>query len=58
MKKWTMFLVYMAYAVAVLAIVEGICKGMYINGIAVSLAMVWLGSKIKQEVEGYDTEGN
>lgn len=51
MKKWTMVLVYMAYAVAVLAIIEGISKGMYINGIAGSLVMVWLGNKLKTETK-------
>ena len=58
MKKWTMILVVMAYAVAVLAIIEGICKQMYITGIVASLAMVWLGSKLKQEADDYDTESN
>ena len=51
MKKWTMILVYVAYAVAVLAIIEGISKQMYINGIVVSLIMVWLGNKLKAETE-------
>ena len=51
MKKWTIVLVYMAYIVAVLAIVEGIREGMYINGIASSLVMVWLGNKLKAETE-------
>ena len=51
MKKWTMILVYMAYAIAVLAIIEGIREGMYLNGIAGSLVMVWLGNKLKAETE-------
>lgn len=51
MKKWTMVLVYMAYAVAVLAIIEGISQELYINGIAGSLVMVWLGNKLKTETK-------
>ena len=51
MKKWTMVLVYMAYAVAILAITEAIREGMYINGIISSFVMVWLGYKLKAEIE-------
>lgn len=51
MKKWTMVLVYMAYIVAVLAVIEGIRKGMCISGIVSSLVMVWLGNKLKAEIE-------
>lgn len=51
MKKWTMILVYMAYIVAVLAIVEAIREGVYINGIISSLVMVWLGNKLKAETD-------
>ena len=58
MKKWTMVLVYMAYTVAVLAIIEGFCKEMYINGIAVGYGLAWLGSKIKKEANTYGTESN
>lgn len=58
MKKWTMILVYIVYAIAVLAIIEGIYKEMYTNGIVTCLGLLWLANWLKQDVDDYDTESN
>ena len=51
MKKWTMILVYMTYAIAVLAIIEGLSTGMYISGVAASIFLMWLGNNLKEETK-------
>ena len=54
MKKWTILLAFMAYATSVAAIVEGIVKGMYVNGIIAAAFMFWLGANLHREAKRYE----
>ena len=55
MKKSMILLAVICYAFAIGAIIEGICKGIYINGFIVSGIMWWLGHNFKKEAKNYDT---
>lgn len=54
MKRWTILLAFMAYATSVAAIVEGIAKGMYVNGIIAAAFMFWLGANLYKEAKRYE----
>ena len=54
MKKWTILLAFMAYATSVAAIVEGIAKGMYVNGIIAAAFMFLLGANLYREAKRYE----
>jgi hypothetical protein len=54
MKRWTMLLAFMAYATCVAAIIEGICKQMYVNGIIAAAFMFWLGANLYREAKRYE----
>lgn len=58
MKKSMILLAVICYAFAVGAIVEGIFKGIYINGFIVGCIMWWLGHNFRKESKNYDTESN
>lgn len=58
MKKSMILLAAICYAFAIGAIIEGIYKGIYINGFIVSGIMWWLANNFKKEAKNYDTESN
>jgi hypothetical protein len=54
MKNWTMVLAVMCYIVAVGAFIEGICKGIVMNGIVTGSVMWWLANAIRKEAMRYE----
>lgn len=51
MKKWTMVLAVVCYLIAIAAFVEGIAKGIIMNGIVTGAAMWWLASSLRKEAK-------
>ena len=54
MKKSMILLAGMCYVIGLAAIIEGICKGIYINGIIVGGSILWLGNQFRKEAKHYE----
>ena len=54
MKKAMILLAVICYLLAIGAMIEGIYKGIYINGIIVASITWWLADNFRKEAKRYD----
>lgn len=54
MKKGILILAIVCYIIAVLALIEGIMKGIVMNGIVTGALMWWVGSSLRKEALHYE----